>query len=769
MEELGVASEDSKLREAVARLAQSMQGTDGTERVGNLWDFLTEIPTRTNAADGMVADDVDQDALAALEGHESSPSGLTRAFVLTARELGIPCDEVRGETGNIRALVEIGGRQYECDVAQGVPGERPWEQRIAQDNKRENQNQDSENPPAQTDVEEGTSTEPSEPLQQKEREQVRGTNADLMGDEEKRKAEEETQARQKEQEASDASRRMAQSELQQREAELDPSSGQAAARTREDTTLRTQDPEGVASSSMGQLEAQAKSAIVTYGVHCQTYGDLASVSNGAVAGTMGQSKRLEAIWVNLGKDNPVSGGIEYRTHVQSIGWQGFRANGDRAGTTHQSKRLEAIQIRLTGEMAKQYHVYYRVHVQRIGWMGWASDGQTAGTEGLSRRMEAIQIVLVKNGENAPGKVANIESVVSYAHISNPGVTYRTHVQTYGWQDWQSNGAVAGTTGQAKRLEGIEAKLRSGSEQGSLQYCSHVQTYGWRGWSTDGELTGTTGESKRLEALRVRLTGELSRQFDVWYRVHVQTYGWMGWACNGNPVGTTGQSKRLEALQIMILPKHSAAPGSTDGSFRGPEPRRMILVGDSRTVGVYEAMNGYAGRDSVIIQKQDGDGTQWLMRFGAGYSWLNEVAVSHVDECVTSNSSIVIWLGVNDLVNWDFDASVLKYSDEDHYASLINRKASEWVAKGARVYYATVGPVGLTTGDNSFISNDPPGFGTTNAAVRNWNQRMAERLSSNVTVLDTYGALAGNYRTEEGLHYDDATSLRYYNYVSAMVR
>ena len=59
MEELGVASEDSKLREAVVRLAQSMQGTDGTERVGNLWDFLTEIPTRTNAADGMVADDVD--------------------------------------------------------------------------------------------------------------------------------------------------------------------------------------------------------------------------------------------------------------------------------------------------------------------------------------------------------------------------------------------------------------------------------------------------------------------------------------------------------------------------------------------------------------------------------------------------------------------------------------------------------------------------------------------------------------------------------------
>lgn len=768
-EDVEVASGNSELREAVSRLAQSIQGTDDAERVGNLWDCLTEIPMRTNDTDGMVADDADQDALAALEGQESSPSGLTRAFVLTARELGVPCDEERTETGDILVLVEIGGKQYECDVAQGVPGERPWEQRIAQNGEGESQSQESENPPAQTGVEENISTELSEPMQQREPELVPVTQKGLIEDEEKRESEEIAQARQKAQEESVASQRAAQSELQHKETALDSSSGQAATQTRADAALGTQDSEGATSTAAGQLEAQAQSAIVTYGVHCQTYGDLPSVSNGSVAGTTGQSKRLESFWVSLNKDNPVSGGIEYRAHVQKIGWQDFQANGARAGTTNQSKRLEAIQIRLTGEIAKQYHVYYRVHIQRIGWMDWASDGQKAGTEGMSRRMEAMQIVLVKNDESAPEQVAGIESVVSYAYVSNPGVTYCAHVQTYGWQDWQSNGAVAGTTGQSKRLEGIKAKLQSASELGSLQYCAHVQTYGWRGWSTDGELTGTTGESKRLEALRVRLTGELEKQFDVWYRVHVQTYGWMGWACNGNPAGTAGQSKRLEALQIMILPKYAAAPGSTDGSFRGPEPRRMILVGDSRTVGTYEAVNGDAGTDNVIIQKQDADGTQWLMRNGAGYSWFKDVAISRVDECVLRNSSIVIWLGVNDLVDWDFDVSILKYSDEAHYASLINQKASEWVAKGARVYYATVGPVGLTTGDNTFASNDPPGYGTSNDAIRNWNQRMAERLSSDVTVLDVYGELSTNYRTKEGLHYDDATSLRYYDFVSARVQ
>ena len=38
------------------------------------------------------------------------------------------------------------------------------------------------------------------------------------------------------------------------------------------------------------------------------------------------------------------------------------------------------------------------------------------------------------------------------------IYYRVHVQDIGWQDWQQDGAIAGTTGQSKRLEAIEIKL-----------------------------------------------------------------------------------------------------------------------------------------------------------------------------------------------------------------------------------------------------------------------------------------------------------------------
>lgn len=138
---------------------------------------------------------------------------------------------------------------------------------------------------------------------------------------------------------------------------------------------------------------------VLYRTHVQDVGWQAYVSNGAMSGTSGQSKRLEAIQIKLSN---VAGGIEYSTHVQDIGWMGFVANDALSGTSGQSKRLEAIQIRLTGEANALYDVYYRVHAQDTGWLDWAKNGQAAGTAGFSYRLEGIEIKLVTKGGPAPG-------------------------------------------------------------------------------------------------------------------------------------------------------------------------------------------------------------------------------------------------------------------------------------------------------------------------------------------------------------------------------
>ena len=65
--------------------------------------------------------------------------------------------------------------------------------------------------------------------------------------------------------------------------------------------------------------------------------------------------------------------------MEDIGWQLEVSNGEMAGTIGQNKRIEAIKIWLTGEIEKEYDVYYRVHVQSFGWLDWAKNGEIAGT------------------------------------------------------------------------------------------------------------------------------------------------------------------------------------------------------------------------------------------------------------------------------------------------------------------------------------------------------------------------------------------------------
>ena len=100
------------------------------------------------------------------------------------------------------------------------------------------------------------------------------------------------------------------------------------------------------------------------------------------------------------------GGIEYNLHLQDIGWQGFKADGAMAGTTGQARRVEAVQIRLTGQLKDNYSVWYRVHSQDFGWLGWAKDGAYAGTAGYAKRAEAVEVVILPKGAAAPGSTAN---------------------------------------------------------------------------------------------------------------------------------------------------------------------------------------------------------------------------------------------------------------------------------------------------------------------------------------------------------------------------
>lgn len=141
-----------------------------------------------------------------------------------------------------------------------------------------------------------------------------------------------------------------------------------------------------------------------YEVHVAELGWMPRVfKNGEVAGTVGESKSLQAFNIAL-NDVPegTNIGIAYNAHVQDIGWLDHdHVNGEYCGTTGQGKHIEAVKIFLFGNDANKYHVFYRLHVANLGFMNWSQDGQINGTVGGNNQAEALQVIVTDDESFRP--------------------------------------------------------------------------------------------------------------------------------------------------------------------------------------------------------------------------------------------------------------------------------------------------------------------------------------------------------------------------------
>ena len=224
--------------------------------------------------------------------------------------------------------------------------------------------------------------------------------------------------------------------------------------------------------------------------HVQNYGwKAASVVDGSIRlGTTGEGLRMEAIQLTL--DGVPGYGLRYRVHVQDYGWMDWQYQGSTAGTFGESKRIEAIQLQVVkdGNSYTTYNptVEAQAHVENDGWLSVAQTPQIVGTEGESKRVEGIIMEVVNGPANA--------------YISG-----RAHIENYGWVDYPvlNSGVMLGTEGQALRLEAVQLYLNN-MPGFVLQYRAHIQNIGWTGWLNQGELGGTEGQALRLEALQFRI-------------------------------------------------------------------------------------------------------------------------------------------------------------------------------------------------------------------------------------------------------------------------
>ena len=322
---------------------------------------------------------------------------------------------------------------------------------------------------------------------------------------------------------------------------------------------------------------------VSYRAHVAGIGWQGAVSDGAVAGTTGQGRALEALSGSVSWYGHGSSSLEVRAHVSNVGWQGWASGA--AGTTGRSLAVEALQFRLSGEAASSYDVWYRVHCADYGWLGWAKDGASAGTVGLSKAVQAVQVVLVPKGGAAPGPAGGafrgagerLSGSALSVSGSPAGSSFSDGVLTLGSEKGPVLGSVAAV------VDNLES-------DGSVGYRGLLLGSGWQGESSsDGAQLVATGGGLQLKAVRFELSGGLAERYDVWYRSCDSARGWTGWASSGEPSGVESGASGLTAVQVALVAKGGAAPGPTEGAFAsGPA---LVLQGHVAERGWLQAVGG----------------------------------------------------------------------------------------------------------------------------------------------------------------------------------
>jgi hypothetical protein len=120
---------------------------------------------------------------------------------------------------------------------------------------------------------------------------------------------------------------------------------------------------------------------------------------------------------------------------------------------------------------------YRVLLYKEGWKDWTSLGFVAGTTGQSIQMQGIEFA---SSLNIPGTFQ-----------------VRGHIESLGWSGYKGLNELVGT-GEYRRLEALQLQV-SPSFATYVYYQAHVSDLGWLPLVSNGEIAGTVGQARRMEA------------------------------------------------------------------------------------------------------------------------------------------------------------------------------------------------------------------------------------------------------------------------------
>lgn len=183
-------------------------------------------------------------------------------------------------------------------------------------------------------------------------------------------------------------------------------------------------------------------------------------------------------------------------------------------------------------------------------------------------------------------------------------------------------------------------------------------------------------------------------------------------------------------------------GSTTGMGATYNHDRLIVIGDSRTVGMAQALGATQVEESVWCYNNY---EYFIAKVGEGYDWLNSTAINLINKYKTSKAAYVFWLGVND---FGYPHRYDKYSD------LIQHNAGGW---SGDLYYADITP--LKNGQND-------------AGIQDFNTNLKNRLAGGVTWISLWDLVKqmgdSAFATGDTIHYNSDTYKAIYQQIKNAV-
>lgn len=154
---------------------------------------------------------------------------------------------------------------------------------------------------------------------------------------------------------------------------------------------------------------------------------------------------------------------------------------------------------------------------------------------------------------------------------------------------------------------MKASLRNQPQgmTGTIAYQVNLSGSGWLDWQENYGQAGAMDTNKPLEAVRMKLTGQLTENFDIYYSVF-QNGSWTDLVMNGETAGQEGCGLRVDGIRIAVTAKDAGIPPEPEPEGRVIDPSKPMVAltfddGPSRyTAGILDVLEANDARATFFM-------------------------------------------------------------------------------------------------------------------------------------------------------------------------